>query len=539
MFFDWNNIHLPIAIILSAVNAVLLCFLATKLLHIIQLSGYKISGFRAWLKDTKVKYIGRLAILSFLSLACVLVTNALLDGFGEFYSYVGLIFYFYFTIVFIINVFRVSQKTPIKYTRRMSRLMTITFLLIAGSTFGLIAFFSEYINYVKFGIVAITPIFLPILVPLAHFIMVPIEEFIRLIYVTKAKNKLKKMPDLIKIGITGSFGKTTTKHMLNVMLSKKYNVCMSPHSFNTPMGLTKVILNYLKPEHDVLIAEMGARQLGDINYLCKMVKPMHGIITAVGNQHLATFGTAENIAKEKFELAKAITKGIVVFNAQNAGAMKLYDQYDREKIHCGIDNFDNFANITNIEVTTKGCSFDLSIDGKTVSCRTKLLGKHNLEDIAVSAGLAYKLGVKLNEIKSAISSLKPIPHRLELIQESGLTILDNSFNASIESASSAFETLGMFEGNKIIVTPGLVELGTKEYEANVSIGEMAAKVATKIVIVNKANKEAITKGLLLGDYKEEDILFAENLEEAKKLLQTFVKPGDVILFQNDLPDNYT
>ena len=538
-FFNYNNIHLHIAIILSVVNGVLMCFAGSKLLQIIQLSGYKISGYRAWLKDTKVKYIGRLAILSFLSIACVVVTNALLDGYGEYYSYVGLIFYFYFTIVFIVNMYRVPQKTPLKQTKRMTRLMTVTFLLMAGITLGLIALFSEYVWFVKFGIVAITPIFLPVVVPIAHLLMVPIEELIRQIYVIKAKNKLKKYPNLIKIGITGSFGKTTTKHFLNVILSKKYKVCMSPHSFNTPMGLTKVILKYLKPEHEVLIAEMGARQLGDISYLCKMVKPKHAIITAVGNQHLATFGSKENIAKEKNQLAKAISDGIVAFNSNNQGAMNLYQNCDKQKIACGLDGENNFANITNIKITPQGSEFDLTIENKTVSCKTKLLGKHNLQDIALSCGIAYKMGLKLSEIKSAIATLKPIPHRLELIHENGITILDNSFNSSVESTTAAIETLALFENDKIVVTPGLVELGQTEYEENQRMGEQLALVATKVVIVNKVNKEAITKGLLIGGFNEENILFAEDLEQAKNLLSTIIKNGDVVLFQNDLPDNYT
>ena len=537
-FFNWNNIHLSIGIVLSVVNAVLMCFAGYKFLQIIQLSGYKISGFRAWLKDTKVKYVGRLAILSFLSLACVLVTNALFDGFGEFYSYVGLIFYFYFTIVFIINMYRTPQKTPLKQTKRMNRLTAVTFLLMAGITFGLIVVCSEYVNPIRFGIVAITPIFLPFVVPLAHLIMVPVEELIRLIYVNKAKKKLKKYPYLTKIGITGSFGKTTTKNILNAILSKKYRVCTSPHSFNTPMGITKVVLSYLKPEHEILIVEMGARQLGDISYLCRIVEPKHAIITSVGNQHIATFGTAENVAKEKNELAKSINKGFVAFNCQNPGAKKLFDACEKEKFSSGIDG-DYFANITNINLSAEGSSFDLTIDGKTISCKTKLLGLPNLEDIAVSAALAYKLDVKMSDIKSAISSLKPIPHRMELIEENGLSIIDNSFNSSVESAKSAIETLALFNGKKIVVTPGLVELGAEEFSANQTLGEQIAAVADKVIIVNKLNSEALTRGLIAKGYDEANMLYAETLDDAKKLLKENAEKGDVILFQNDFPDNYT
>ena len=537
-FFNGNNIHLIIAVVLSAVNGAIMCFLSSKFLHVIQLSGYKINGYRAWLKETKAAYVGRLTILSFLSIACILVTNALLDGYGEYYSYVGLVFYFYFCIVFIVNVYKTPNKTPLKQTKRMNRLTFVVFLIMTAITFILIAIFSEYVVYVKFGIVALTPLFLPFVVPVCHFLCVPMELIFRQYYIIKAKKKLKKLNNLIKIGITGSFGKTTTKHILNVMLATKYNVCMSPHSFNTPLGLTKVVNSYLKPEHEILITEMGARQIGDISYLCRLIQPKHAIITSVGNQHLATFGSVDNVYKAKKELMQAITDGIVCFNANNEGCLKMYNECKTEKILCGINSDDCFANIKNIQTTNKGSTFTLEIDKKSVNCTTKLLGIHNLEDVVLSAGLAYKLGVTLTQIKNAISSLKPVPHRLELINENDLTIIDNSYNASMESSMAALETLKLFDGDKIIVTPGIVELGEEQYSINENLAQEIAKIAQKVIIVNKTNKDALINGLNKAKFDSKNIIFVENLADAKDKLKEIVKPKDVILFENDLPDNY-
>ena len=537
-FFNGNNIHLIIAVVLSAVNGAIMCFLSSKFLHVIQLSGYKINGYRAWLKETKAAYVGRLTILSFLSIACILVTNALLDGYGEYYSYVGLVFYFYFCIVFIVNVYKTPNKTPLKQTKRMNRLTFVVFLIMIAITFILIAIFGEYVVYFKFVIVALTPLFLPFVVPVCHFLCVPMELIFRQYYIIKAKKKLKKLNNLIKIGITGSFGKTTTKHILNVMLATKYNVCMSPHSFNTPLGLTKVVNSYLKPEHEILITEMGARQIGDISYLCKLIQPKHAIITSVGNQHLATFGSVDNVYKAKKELMQAITDGIVCFNANNEGCLKMYNECKTEKILCGINSDDCFANIKNIQTTNKGSTFTLEIDKKSVNCTTKLLGIHNLEDVVLSAGLAYKLGVTLTQIKNAISSLKPVPHRLELINENDLTIIDNSYNASMESSMAALETLKLFDGDKIIVTPGIVELGEEQYSINENLAQEIAKVAQKVIIVNKTNKDALINGLNKAKFDSKNIIFVENLADAKDKLKEIVKPKDVILFENDLPDNY-
>lgn len=537
---DLSNISFYILIVVSVVNSILLCFVSLKLFQIMQLSGYKLKGYNAWLKDTKIKFVGRLFMLSFLSLISVLVTNALLDGFGGYYSYLGLIFYTYFSVVFIINMSKVPQKTPLKQTRRMNRLIITTSLIMIIISFFLMAVLTEYVQLIKYGIIVITPLAMPIIVPFANLINTPVEAIIRGGYIRTAKAKLRRMSNLIKIGITGSFGKTTTKHILNVMLSKKYSVCMTPHSFNTPMGLTKVILRYLKHDNEILIAEMGAKHLGDIRYLCDLIKPKHAIITAIGSQHLLTFGSIENVARAKAELVDAIDDGFVVFNGENLGAKKLYDNCNKNKLLAGVDNEQAFANIINVKSGCFGSEFDLVVEGKVATCKTKLLGKNNLEDIALSAALAYKLGVGLEDIARAISEINPIPHRLEIINsKNGFTIIDNSYNSSVESSQASIDVLSMFSGKKIIVTPGIVEMGDSEYETNKDFGIRIAKVCDRVVILNQVNKVAILDGLKEKGFNEENIFYADNLEEAKKLFVKIAGEGDVILFENDLPDNYT
>ncbi len=539
--FSLSNPHFYISIAIAILNGVILCFVAGKPLQMVQLSGYKLSGYNSWLKDTKIKFFGRIFMLSFLSLFSVLVTNALLDGFGGgYYSYLGLVFYIYFCVIFIINITKMPQKTPLKQTRRMNRLIVTLFVLITSITFVLVTFSTQFVQPLRYGIVVLTPILLAVLVPLAHIINLPMENAIRNSYLKKAKNKLEKMPNLIKIGITGSYGKTTTKHFLNVMLSKKYSVCMTPHSFNTPMGLTKVVLKYLKKDNQVLIAEMGAKNVGDIKYLCDFINPKHAIITSVASQHLATFGTKDNVAKTKFELVQAITNGIVVFNAQSEGALSLYNKCSCQKFLSGIENTDLFCYLKNIGCSQNGSSFVLCIDGKEIKCNTKLLGKQFLEDIALASTMAYKLGVGLNDIALAISELKPIAHRMEIIQNKGLTIIDNAYNSSVESSKASLETINLFKDSaKIVVTPGIVEMGMVEYEVNYNFGLEMAKICNKVIIVNKVNLEAIKKGLVDGGMKEENIFEAENLKSASNLLPNITKQGDVVLFENDLPDNYT
>ena len=544
-FFENIGIHFYIAIALAIINGALMCMVGYKFLQVLQLGGYKMSAYVEWVKDTKGKYISRVAFLSFLSIAGVLVTNAVFDSYIEdsYLSYLGLIFYFYFSIVFIKNMFDAPKKIPLKNTNRMNRLNICLFLIMAIVTFGLIALSTEYVTFLRYGVVAVTPLILIVAVPVAHFIMLPLEALIRLSYVYKAKKVLKKMPNLIKIGITGSFGKTSCKYILNTMLSKKYSVCMSPHSFNTPMGLTKVVLKYLKPYDQILIAEMGANMVGDINYLCNIINPKMGILTAIGSQHLRTFKSLENIKNTKNELIKNLEKvnGYAVFNGDNEGAKELYDKANLEKAYTSLTDENASIYAKNIALSENGMTFDIVLDDGVYPCETKLLGEHNIGNILLCACMAKKIGVSSKDIVQAISELKSVPHRLELkTKYKGFKVLDDSFNASVEGAESALKVLSLFEGKKIVVTPGLVDLGSMEHAENVEFGKKIAKVADVCIVVNKANRESIKEGLELGGFSEEQIILKDNFSTAFLALKEILEINNTcVLIENDLPDNYT
>ena len=544
-FFDLSNIHFILAFFISIANAALLCLISVKFLQILQLSGYKVRGYKVWLKDTKARYISRIAMLCFLSLACVLVTNALFDVYHKdsIYSYLGLIFYVYFSIVFIVNMVNVPQKTPLNQTRRMARLITCLFLLCMAITLILIWLATEYVYFIKFGVVVLTPILLPVLVPLAHFIMLPLENLIRLSYIKRAKKKLSKRTDLIKIGITGSYAKTSVKYILFEMLNEKYNVCMSPRSYNTPMGLTKVVLKYLKPENEILIAEMGAKQIGDISYLCNIIKPQHAIITGIGSQHLETFGSVDNIKKTKNELILSLPQnGIAVFNGQSAECKSLYNECKLENKFLSSFGEDSELKVKNVEMTSEGMFFELEYKDKTKKCSCKLIGRHNLENILLSATLALKLGVKLDSIAKAVSDLQPISHRLEIIKNQNITILDDSFNSSVEGSTAAVEVLSLYkDAVKICITPGLVEMGAEEYNVNKNFAKQLGEVCDYVIIVNKVNLQALQDGLKDTKIKQENVFAVDSLKNAKQKLGELIthEKKFVVLFENDLPDNYT
>lgn len=541
-FFDWSNPHLYIAMILSVINAVLLCFEGYKFLQIIQLSGYHLRGYFDWLKDTRGKYVVRLLSLSLLSLACLLVTNAIFSSFVDYLSYLGLILYFVLSIFLIVKIYRAPKKTPLKMTNRMNRSISVLFVLNLIVSFGFIALSSVFIPSLRFSIVALTPLTLLITVPFAHWLLKPVEKAINRGYVRKAKAVLAERKDLIKIGITGSYGKTSVKNFLSAILAEKYSVCSTPLNFNTPMGVTKTVLEFLSESHQVLIAEMGARQVGDIKELCEIVEPQYGILTSVGEQHLATFYSIDNIKRTKAELPNYLGKdGCCVFDGDNENTRAIYDKSVCKKSFVSLTdkNADCFA--TDIVQTSTGTNFVAHIKNiGEVKCETKLFGKHNVVNILLCITLANKLGLSVEEIEKGVARILPVEHRLQLIRaENDVLILDDTYNASIEGSNRALEVLGSFEGyRKIVVTPGLVELGTMERLANYNFGGKIASVADLVVIMNKTHYPAIKEGLVDAGFDENKILHADTMDGVKQLMAENIKPKDIVLWENDLPDNY-
>lgn len=540
-----NKYDITMICVIAILSAVLMIFVGYKLLQMLQLTGYKLRGYCRWFKETKYSYISRLFMLSFLSLASMLMTNVLLADFlvdVKFLKYVSILFYILFSSIFITNLFTAKQKTPLKYTKRMTRLVVVyTILVLLFSLVTLYVGFM-YVPYLSYGLVGIIPIMLPIFVFLAYFITYPIEKMIANSYIRKARKKLQSMKDLKIIGITGSYGKTTVKNILNSFLSVKYKTCITPASFNTPLGLAKTILSNLSKNDQIFIAEMGAKQQRDIEELCQMINPQIGVITGIGNQHLLTFGSVETILKTKGELAEFVTKnnGELFINIDSEGSQQLAENY-KNAITVSISNEKQSAVVaTNIKTGKNGSTFDLTYDGDTVHCKTILLGNHNISNILIAAIVALKMGVELKDISLAIEKLVTIPHRLEIVKStSTYTIIDDAYNSSVAGSKASLDVLSKFDGKKFVITPGLVELGLEQYNSNFEFGKDLAAVADFVIIDSTVNFEAISAGLEDAKFDKSKVIQVANLTQAVQMLNKLATTDDVVLFENDLPDNYS
>ena len=536
------------AILLSLLNAFVLCLTAYKFFHTYQLNNYHLERFMNWFKNTNGKYFSRLAVMSIISTAVLLVVNVL---FGEYldgvFAFVGLIFYFVVFIIFITHENRIPKKKPLAFTTRVIRLYCTLGIIAFFFSIGLfsltyyLATVSEFFKVLGFSTISLSPIVLPFLTVFAALIMLPYERLRYVHYKKKSYKVLSERKDLIKIGITGSYGKTSVKNFLAQILSKKYDVLPTPASYNTPMGISKAITK-LKPEHQIFIAEMGARNVGNIRELCELVEPQYAIITGIGNQHLETFRLIDNIKREKFELIKCLPKdGFAVVSSDSEGSAEMAKRGD---VPCpvvisGLSGDNAYANASNLICGKDGSTFTLKIDGKEIACSTVLLGRHSISNITAAAALAYKLGVTLEDISDAISEIKPVIHRLELIvNPNNITVIDDTFNASVEGTQAALETLAMFEGRKIVITPGLVELGVKEREINKDFGVRMAKICDRVFLIGEMRSAPIHEGLVEAGFPETCISVYNSLKEVKSVLKKELKVGDIVLWENDLPDDY-
>lgn len=422
-----------------------------------------------------------------------------------------------------------GNKTKLKFTKRVCRLIfanfVILFMIFIVFLKKIVIFWQIFTIFMVFF--AIFPYFLII----SFVIMLPIEKIIKNLFILRARRKLRKCT-CKKIGITGSFGKTSTKNILYQILSEEFDVCATPKSFNTPMGVCKTVLENLKETDDFFIVEMGARQSGDIDFLSKFVGIDFGIVTPIGECHLETFGNVENIENTKYELCE--NTDIVFFNGKSKSTKKLYERYGRKKyLLC---DKKGFSYAKNIQSNENGSTFELVINKEELKCNTKLLGKVNIDNIVVAASVAYILGESLVCIKDAIEKVKPSAHRLELIK-GYVNVIDDSFNSNFDGFVEALNVLKKFKGRKIVVSPGMVELGKLQDEKNYEIGQKIASVCDFFVIMNETNRKNLSNGAKNGGLSSDKIFYAKTREEQQKILKSIIQKGDVILFENDFPDN--
>ena len=437
------------------------------------------------------------------------------------------------------NKNRKEQKKAIKplvWTPRVKRQFTtasVILLMFLG-----VWWLGSVWQYVALGGVVFFFAATPSLMMLVLYINMPMEKAVSNHYVRDAKRILKASPNMKIIGVTGSYGKTTTKFMITRLLSEKYTVTVTPESFNTTMGVVRTIREKMKPATEIFVVEMGAKKVGDIEEICKIVNPDYGVITSVGPQHLDTFRSLENIIKTKFELADYVTQkqGKMFLNYASEPVIK--KQVPGAVCYGVKENLDAYA--TDVVYHEGGASFTVCIGEERIPLQTRLLGQHSILNLTVAVAVARHFEVPIKDIQFAVSTLKPTEHRLEVKAfVGGSTMIDDAYNANPEGCLEAVNVLGRFENKqKIIITPGLVELGSREEQCNFDLGVRAGEVCDRIVLVGLKRSEPIAKGVRSTGFPEDKLHIVASFKEAAATLSPLLDETCVVLVENDLPDNY-
>lgn len=514
----------------GALFALLLSSVSVRLSAILQQKGYKGADFLRWyLKKGNIQR-KRISLLTL----CLVLLSAL---FALTFSFLGAAWTNLVSLAPVVGIFLLylsaeknyALKVPARRTPRFLRLTVAHFILLAacsvGAGFGLAALSfaigSEYFSALRFVPLCLLVLLLPFTLTCADFIMTLYEKPHTNAFIKRAKRTIAES-GCVKVGITGSFGKTSVKRFAEQILSAKFRVIATPASYNTPVGIAKCV-NEGGLDCDVFLAEMGARHTGDIAELCGLAEPDFGVVTGVCCQHLETFGSVEAIRAEKLVLRARAKRGCVLGSS-------VADARGENDLCEG----DDFA-AEDVSLSPEGVSFTLRLKGEKFPVATKLLGRHAAQDVALAAALCSLLGMSGEEIAAEIPKLEPVEHRLRLLKGRA-AVLDDSYNSNVEGARDAVETLKLFPGKHFVVTPGLVELGMLEEEENAALG--ASFVGCEVLLVGETLVLPVQKGYLGAGGDPAHIRIVPTLGAAQEILGRELGSGDAVLFLNDLPDCY-
>ena len=417
-----------------------------------------------------------------------------------------------FWVASVGNTLFYRRKTKLKFTKRLCRLYAA---VVCGAALG------------NLWVCGVAVPLVPLAVCVAWAVMLPLESGISLFYVQKAKRKLNRSACL-KIAVVGSYAKTTVKTFLAEMLGGTYRVCATPNSYNTPLGIARTVNEKWRPTDEILIAEFGARRKGDIRTLTKLYSPDLLVYTGLAACHLQTFGSMEGVRCAKYEAVQyAKSTAVAFFQLQDDSLLPLYRKCPLKKVAV--------KQRAAAETTDGVTRFTLRYGGEIVPLQTTLLGSHQLQNVALAAAVAEWMHVPKEQLQKAVENLRPAPHRLEVTFQNGLWIIDDSFNANEKGVRAAMAAIRSFEGRKYVVTPGVVEQGRATQAANEAFAAELS-LADGIVLCGP-NEAFLRSGLQKAGY-DGLILSAATPQQAVELLQPYFRTGDVLLFENDLPESF-
>ena len=457
-------------------------------------------------------------------------------------SLLSIIVIIYYLIISLIlhNTYKNEQvKKPLAFTSRIKRMCITIFIIYLIPILTIFLTFNSNNLYLYYFIIGSLIYFNYYIVYLANIINKPVEKLVYLYYKNKANKKLKSLSHMKVVAVTGSYGKTSTKNIISDILNVKYIAYPTPQNFNTNYGLIRTINEYIDKYNDYFIAELGAFRRGDIKSRASIVKPKYGVLTKIGTAHLDTFGSIENTTKAKFELIECLPKdGVGFLNIDDELQVNYKLKNNVKIVWYGLsDKADVYA--TDIKYSNKGMSFNVHFkgDNKIYEFTTKLLGEANVYNILAGIAVSKELGLDIIELQKGVLQIKPIEHRLQMKKYGNIAYIDDAYNSNPVGSKMALDVLKLMPGKKIVITPGMIEMGDKQYEVNYNFGKFIADSVDLAILVGVNQTKPIQDGIKDSRFDNDKLIIVNDVKEAINIAQTYFKGKETyILLENDLPD---
>ncbi len=553
-----------------------------RLLHLFQLEHYEPARLMLWLRRRSELLAPReLAAVAFLFAAAV---AARAGGSGWL---CGVLLALVLPLAALgVTDWRREAVKPLVLTGRAKRLLAVallppTLLVIAAIVVALAGLTTAALA-ILLALGALLLALAPWTLPAADLLLRPVQSAVNRRYARRARRSLREWDPLV-VGITGSYGKTTTKFCVGAVLNADRPTLVTPESYNSFLGVIRTINERLEPRHRAFVVEMGMFRRGDIAELCELVRPTVGVVTAIGPMHLERLGSIEQIAAAKGELLDALpSDGHLVTNADDPLCVELaaratvpvtlFGMHPAEGTAPGTpgphDDVSDLATAPHAALTPQSTpnpsqkmadvqvlardvrlvdgrtTFQLHLDGPhgpSIAVSAGLLGAHNVSNLLAAAAVGRVLGIPVERIAEGLARVEAPAHRLQPIhnRRASIVVIDDAYNSNPDGAAAALEVLREHPASRrLLVTPGMVELGELEEELNRRFGEHAAAVCDLAILVGPARTVPIREGLVSGGMDPASVHVVRDIAAATALLGRLTRAGDVVLFENDLPDTY-
>ncbi|MFZ4099800.1 MAG: Mur ligase family protein [Chlamydiia bacterium] len=430
------------------------------------------------------------------------------------------------------------SKKKLRITGRIQRLIAVITLLQGGALLSIGSFLSAEIVAWPLAIFLMIQA-TPLIIATANLLLWPLERLVRYLYLQDGRRKINRLQPVV-IGITGSYGKTSTKNLVAQVCGAAGLALPTPSSVNTLMGVTRVIREQLLPEHRFFVVEMGAYRQGSIKALCDLTRPRIAVLTCIGIAHLERFRSIEVVAQAKAELAQSLPPhGCLIYNADDPFCRLIASQ-----VHCATLAYGTNREVATLDLWMKhlrqvadGIEVEWVYQNRSYHAKLPLHGVHQASN--ASAALLAGVACDLPFVQgiAALRSVLPTPHRCQVSQVHGVTWIDDSYNSNPVGFRNALEVLKSLPGTRsYLVTPGMVELGEVSDAEHAALATSIAQSADHVCLVASHRLSALAQALTVAGVADERVhLFSSFLQAREWLLQE-LQPGDKVLLENDLPD---